>query len=260
MALTPKLVERGYVGNKIVWPRDSWPLSRPSTKAWWRSDIRRMLTLDGNGKVQTWKDMVAGHLMQQPTEGSRPQYAPSSFVNTPGVQFGSGKFMEMGSSPWPINSLSSMMIVVCDQLEPAGNTTLQVLASYGNLWNQQRKVTRSVREGLNRGGFEIGNSWTTDLFEQSRVVFSGVHSVVTFLGDVSSTAALDEGVFSGTSSLALRTAAGRTRIGADSETTSPLQYCNAIIRDVLILDVALLNGSQDFRDFTDWANRRRVPW
>ena len=260
MAVTPKFVERGYVGTKIVWPKDSWPLSRPATKAWWRSDIRRMLTLDGNGKVQTWKDMVSGRLMSQGTVASRPQYDEDSFVDTPGVIFTFGKFMELASSPWPINALSSMMLVVCDQLATPADTTMHVLASYGNAATQQRKIVRTSRDGVNRGGFEIGNSWSTDLFEQSRVDFSGPHSVTAFFGDVSSTCTLDDSVFSGTSSLALRTAAGRTRIGADSEGAVPTQFCNAIIRDVLILDVALLNGNEDFVNFAAWANRRRVPW
>lgn len=259
MALTPKLVERAYVGNQIVFPKDSWPLTRPTTVAWWRSDIRRMLTLDANDKVISWKDMIGGRLMAQATEAARPQYEATSFVDAPGVAFTLNKFLELGTSPWPLNSLSSMMLVVCDQLESPLNTDLQVLASYGDGPVGQRKVTRTVREGVNRGGFEIGNSWTTDLFEQSRVIFTGVHSVVTFFGDVSSTASLDMDVFSGTSSLALRTASGRTRIGADSEDALPSQFCNAIIRDVLILDVALM-GPTDFVDFQAWANKRRVPW
>lgn len=261
MALTPKFVERGYLGNQIIWPRDSWPLSRPATIAWWRSDIRRMLTLDGNSKVSSWKDMVAGRLMQQATEAARPEYLPEGFAGYPGVHFTVNKFLELLSTPWPLAATSSMMIVVCDQLESPLVTDLQVLASYGNTAVGQRKVIRSVREGVNRGGFEIGNEWTTDLFEQSRVIFSGIHSVVVFFGDVSSTATLDDSVFSGTSSLALRTTAGgRTRIGADSEDALPSQFCNAIIRDVLILDVALLNGNDDFVKFAAWANKRRVPW
>lgn len=259
MALTPKLVERAYVGTQIVFPKDSWPLTRPTTVAWWRSDIRRMLTLDANDKVTAWKDMIGGRVMAQATEAARPQYGEASFEGAPGVAFSLNKFLELGSSPWPINALSSIMIVVCDQLESPLNTDLQVLASYGNTAIQQRKLVRSVREGVNRGGFEIGNNWTTDLFEQSRVIFTGVHSLMAFFGDVSSTASLDLDVFSGTSSLAVRTAAGRTRIGADSAGASPTQFCNAIIRDVLILDVSLM-GPNDFVDFQKWANKRRVPW
>lgn len=261
MALTPKFVERGYLGDKIIWPRDSWPLSRPATMAWWRSDIRRLLTLDGSGNVSAWKDLVGGKLMQQATVGSRPQYVPEGFEGKPGVKFTLGKFLEYGATPWPINAVSSMMLVVCDQLESPINTDLQVLASYGNTAVGQRKIIRSVREGVNRGGFEIGNTWTTDLFEQARVIFSGAHSVVAFFGDVSSTATLDDSVFSGTSSLALRTpSGGRTRIGADSASGTPTQFCNAVIRDVIIIDVALLNGNEDFQNYAKWANKRRVPW
>ena len=243
-------VNRAYVGSTIVWPMDSWPLTRPATLAWWRADMRSTLSLSG-GKVTAWRDCVSQYEMTQATDAKRPTYSATSFGGAEGITFGSGLYLELGSSPWPVNALNSMMLVVCDQLAPVSDTTMHVLASYGATAVGQRKVTRSVQGGINRGGLEIGNGFTVDLFEQARVDFTGRHSVVAYYGDVSSTAGLDDSVFSGTTTLALRTTTGRTRIGADSDVT-PSQYCNAIIRDVLIISGALLSGT-DFADYQAWA-------
>lgn len=254
LRLEEDAIDRAYLGEDIVWPMDNWPLTRPATLAWWRSDFYSTLDLVG-GKVSEWRDCVGQRAAVQATDVDRPVYSETSFANTPGVLFNGG-WLELASSPWPINADNGMMIVVCDQLALPAEAGPDVLAAYGATAVGQRKVTRSVQAGVNRGGFEIGNGFTTDLFEQARVDFSGRHSVICYFGDVSSTASLDDSVFSGTSTLALRTTDGRTRIGADADTT-PTEFCNAIIRDVLIISGALLSGT-DFLDFQTWAYGRAL--
>lgn len=249
-------IDRGYLGEDIVWPVDNWPLTRPATLAWWRSDFYSTLDLSG-GKVVAWRDCVAQRAMVQGDDAKRPTYSQTSFAGSPGLAFGDEIWLELASSPWPVNADNGLMIVVADQLAPPSDTELKVLASYGDGANGQRKATRSVQAGVNRGGFEIGNSFSTDLFEQARVDYSGRHSLVIYFGDVSSTAGLDDSVFSGVSSFALRTTAGRTRIGADSASATPTEFCNAIIRDVLIVSGALLEGD-DFNLFTQWAYERAL--
>lgn len=251
--------QRVYLGPTLLWPPGSGPLDIAATAAWWRADHSGSFDLDGNNKVINWRDQVTGHVLNQATEANRPTYGAASFEGTPGVTFDAAAqtYLTLASSPWPVNALSSMMIVVCDQLTPSSDTSITTLAAYGDTDLAQRKLQRIVAFGSNRAALEIGNTWSVDTFYNPREDYFGPHSVVCWYGDVSSTCNIDDAVFSGVSSFALRTATGRTRVGANAAAT-PGEFASAIIRDVIIVDAALLTAD-DFQTYVDWAFGRVTP-
>lgn len=251
-------VERAYIGSEIVWPSDPLPLLLGGTTAWWRADARWTMDLDSQGRVVNWRDMISKRVMTQPEAARRPQYDPASFGGTPGITFSSAlqTFLSYEAVPWPTERLSSCMVLVCDQLAPPSDPVTKTLASYGLGPVGQRKAQRIVRAGQSRGGFEIGNGWSTDNFTNPRVSFVGRHSMVIWFGDVSSTSNVDLSVFSGVSSFALRTptTGGRTRIGADCLDV-PTEFCDAVIRDVIIVTGANM-GVNDFQTYVNWSYER----
>lgn len=251
------LISRAYLGDEIVYPPGSYPLGSLSTLAWWRADDASSLTLVG-GKVSQWRDQIAGHAMAQGTDARRPVYSATSFAASPGVQFSSADqtYLSMSTSPWPIEGDEGAVLIVCDQLSPASATVPKTIFSYGNTAFTQRKVQRLVVAGVNRAAADIGNTFSTYPIYEGTQNFSGIHAVTAFFGDVNTTVAIEE-EFAGVNTLALRTEAGRTRIGADA-LAAPTEYCDCIIRDVVIVDTTTMKPGE-FDRFVDWAIGRRTP-
>lgn len=73
---------------------------------------------------------------------------------------------------------------------------------------------------------------------------------------MNTTVAIEE-EFAGVNTLALRTEAGRTRIGADA-LAAPTEHCDCIIRDVVIVDTTTMKPGE-FDRFINWAIGRRTP-
>jgi hypothetical protein len=247
-------VDRAYYGNTIIWPMGAYPLGPVSTLAWWRADDPDMMTLSG-GKVTQWFDQINGYAMVQGTDARRPVFSATSFNGSPGITFSSSAqtWLEMASSPWPVNDAQSMVFVVCDQLTPASTATVKTIFAYGNTAFTQRKVQRLVRGGANRAAADVGNTFSTYPIYEGTQNFSGRQAVTAFFGDANSTVALGK-EFAGVNSLAMRTSAGRTRIGADALAV-PTEFCDCIIRDVVVVDSFYIQPGE-FDAFITWAIAR----
>lgn len=254
-------INRAYLGADIIWPPDARPLFWPGIQAWWRADARWTLDLDGNGGVVNWRDSKNGYVVSQPVAARRPQWSHSSFAGTPGITFSSmlQTFLTMESVPWQTGLISSGFVCVLDQLTPASKTTSTTIASYGQGPVGQRKAQRLVRVGVNRAGLAIGNGWTEDPYYNPRIDFTGRHSMLAWFQDVGSIANADDSEFAGVSSFALRTPpTGRTRFGCDSLDV-PGEFCDAIVRDILVINGMTLGSQQEFLDYVTWSYGRVTP-
>jgi hypothetical protein len=257
LRLGDTLINRAYFGDDVAWPPGSYPLAPAASLAWWRADDAASMTLVG-GKVSEWRDQISGRAMTQATDARRPVYSATSFSGSPGVTFSSSAqtYLSMASSPWPLAGDQAVVIVVCDQLSPASDTAHKTLFAYGNTAFTQRKVQRLVKAGVNRAAAEIGNTFSTYPIYEGTQNFSGIHAVTAFFGDVNTTVAIEK-EFAGVNTLALRTEAGRTRIGADALAT-PTEFCDCIIRDVVVVNSFIMKTGE-FDKYVDWAIGRRTP-
>lgn len=262
-------VARAYLGGICVWPQSSMPLNQPETQldyltpddppfttlAWWRADAPDCFTLDGD-KVVEWRDIAYGIPIRQPVAARRPSWSEASFGGTPGVRFNDAlqQFLELGSTPWPLDRNACYLVVIVDQLSPPSDVEHKTIFSYGNTQYTQRKIQRRVVVGFDRATITYGNSFGEYAHMHQPVLFWGRHAVLSFVTDVTTSLGVD-GVFAGLMTQALRTEAGRTRIGADSLVTAG-EFANCIVRDIIIGDGRSLT-SEHWAKLQKWILKRR---
>lgn len=253
-------VDRVYYGGSLIWPSDAMPLVWPGVQAWFRADAPWTLNLDGNGKVASWTDSKNGFVVSQVNAANRPEYLAEGFNGLPGIKFTRSLQTYLTSEllPWVTGSDQSGIICVLDQLTPPTHTPSTTIVSYGSGPVGQRKAQRLVRYGSNRGGLAVGNGWTEGPYYNPRVDYTGRHSTMAWFKDVASIANIDKSEFAGVSSFAVRTPpTGRTRIGCDCLDV-PTEFCDAIIRDVIIINPDDMLDQQEFFDYIDWAYARSM--
>lgn len=262
-------VVRAYLGGACVWPQTAMPLDQPvvpldyltpedapfTTLAWWRADAPDSFTLDGD-KVIEWRDIAYGIPMRQTVAARRPSWSEASFGGTPGVRFNDAlqQFLELGSTPWPLDRKACYLVVIVDQLSPPSDLENKTIFSYGNTQYTQRKIQRRVVVGFDRATITYGNTFGEYAHMHQPVLFWGRHAVLTFVTDVSTSLGVD-GVFAGLMTQALRTEEGRTRIGSDSLVTAS-EFANCIVRDVIIGDGRSLT-SEHWANLQKWILKRR---
>lgn len=275
-------IARAYLGGRCVWPPDSVPLDWPlvtltdlppgtpehTTMAWWRADAPDTFTLSGD-KVVEWRDVANGYAMGQSVDAQRPTFEATGFGGTPGVRFDKSaqQFLEMLTSPWPIDRDPAYFILVVDTLSPPSDTTKESIVSYGNELTvnpdpalplnpkaAQRKLRREVLIGYNRATIAYGNGFTEYAHMFQPVMFWGRHAIISYLEDVNTSLGVDD-VFAGLMTQALRTVGGRTRLGADSMPT-PGEFADCIIRDVVIGHPGVMT-QEHWENLQQWIQRRR---
>lgn len=253
-------VDRAYYGEALIWPSDGMPLIWPGVQAWFRADAPWTMNLDSNGKVISWADCKNGFVVSQPSAANRPEYQPTGFNGTPGVKFTRALQTYLSSEllPWVTGNTQSGIICVIDQQTPPSFTPSTTIVSYGSGPVGQRKAQRLVRYGSNRGGLAVGNGWTEGPYYNPRVDYTGRHSTMAWFKDVASIANIDESEFAGVSSFAVRTPlTGRTRIGCDCLDV-PSEFCDAVIRDVIIIRPSDMASEQEFFDYLTWSYARSM--
>ena len=266
LKLGDKFVDKALLGSKLVWP---YPLLENSLLAWWSADNPDMMTFNGN-KVMTWKDRIGGKILSQGVDARRPVYSSTAFGgNKPGVSFvaATQQFLEMATSPWPIdnpnptadnygNAETFMVLnVQCDA--NVADTNIHTIFAYGDNVNNQRKLQRRVVQGVNRAAVAYGNGFNVEdgYLINTTVDFSGKHSLIPFFSDVNTSMVVD-GVALGLCTYALRTKAGRTRMGCSANDV-PDEFATCTIRDMIIGDASKL--TQEFwTGLWPWGVRRTL--
>lgn len=266
LKLGDKFVDKAMLGSKLVWP---YPLLEQSIIAWWSSDNPDLMTFNGN-KVATWRDRIGGRVLTQATDARRPTYSATGFGgNKPGVSFvaANQQYMQLNASPWPIdqavvtaeqygNAECFMVLnVQCDAL--VADASIHTMFAYGDNVNNQRKLQRRVVQGVNRAAVAYGNGFNVEdgTLINTSVNFSGKHSLIPFFGDTNTSMVVD-GIALGLGTYALRTKAGRTRVGCSANDV-PDEFATCTIRDIMIGNAALLTQSF-WEGLWPWGVRRTL--
>lgn len=261
-------ISRAYHGVNLVWPPNSAPLGAPSILAWWRADDLSTITLDGSNRVSQWRDVKEGYVLSQSTAGNRPFYSATEWAGSePGIRFSrtDETYLTMASTPWPMGPqpqhdnqrARTMMLMVVDQLDGAGVSGARTLLAFGNTAVDQLKMQRRVADGVARVAAEVGNGFSTfpETFLDGE--FTGRCGIMGLFEDLNTTCALNNS-WSGVCSLAVRTAPGRTRVGA-SAANPPSEFASFRVRDIMIGSTLDIETIEEWDMLVAWILNRRDP-
>lgn len=166
----------------------------PSLLAWWDAERPDLITRDGSGFVSSWRDVVAGYDVTQPTAGLQPVYGATSFGGRPGITSdGVDDVLTLAPVPaaFPIGAAGSELWAAMDQTALPADVTIRVATGYGFASATNRYLARTVGSGINRGLGTFGDGTVQKASLNSTVDLTGRHAVRAALGPAAVQADVD---------------------------------------------------------------------
>lgn len=152
-----------------------WLLGPTKLLGWWNADRTDLITMPA-GVVSSWKDSVAGYILNQTVEADKPLWTGTGFNGLPVVTFDGVSEYLTGTYPvgFPSGAAAIKSWMVCDQKTSAASTTSTYLGCMGGgSLNNSRGFVRAVVSGVNRARCVDTSGGTGNSVTQSVTDFSG---------------------------------------------------------------------------------------
>lgn len=191
--------------------------------AYWDADRTDLMTRDGSNLISSWRDVVAGADLTQPTSTLQPAWSATSFNGAAGVTpDGVDDFLQLAPHPFWTGATAGEIWAVAAQDALVGDTGQKILVAVGAGSTSGRMISRVVSGAANRMRVQSGDGVAAVTLTGSTIDFSTRHVLHHIVTATDQTGKIDGVDGPGTGAVVSNTNNTRMRLFAFTNTGATL--------------------------------------